>query len=103
MFAIITTYLSADRIDSKSSSLDIKEERDTTKGIVTFFGKPNAEYIRDEYIDYVNLEYGDMVLLQPGTPQVPLERKSFNAHFNNGKMYFVTQRRRIAMVLEKGL
>jgi len=85
----------------KSSSLDIKEEIDTTKGIVRFYGVPNKEYLRDEYIDFQTLDEGDLILLQPGTPQVPLERRAFNSHFNNGKMYFVTQRRRIAMILSK--
>jgi hypothetical protein len=86
----------------KVSSLDFKEEIDTTKGIVRFLGKPNKEYIREEYNDIDGLEVGDLVLLNPGTPQVPLERRSFNSHFDNGKLYFVVQRRRIAMILSKG-
>jgi hypothetical protein len=86
----------------KTSSLAFKEEIDPTKGIIRFYGVPNKEYIRDEYFDFQDLDEGDLILLQPNTPLVPLERKSFNAHFNKDKMYFVVQRRRIAMVLSKG-
>ena len=75
---------------------------DITKGIVRYVGKPNREYINENYVDFVDLEVGDEVLLSPRTALIPLERKSYMAKFDNDKLYWVVQARKIAMVLSKG-
>uniref|UniRef100_A0A6M3XKU1 Putative chaperonin n=1 Tax=viral metagenome TaxID=1070528 RepID=A0A6M3XKU1_9ZZZZ len=75
---------------------------DTTKGIIRFVGNSNREYIKPEYIDFLNLNAGDVVLLNPGTPIVYLERKKYLATFLGDELFFVVQRRKIAMILSKG-
>jgi hypothetical protein len=74
---------------------------DQTKGIVRYIGKPNKEYIMDNYVDFIDLEIGDEVLLSPKTPLINLERKSYLAKFDGDKLYWYVQRRRISMVLSK--
>jgi len=89
--------------ENKSSlAIDKKGEIDKTRGIVRFVGKPNKEYLRDNYVDFVNLEVGDEVLLAPNTALWLLERKKYLSSFDGENLYWVVQRRRIAFVLSKG-
>jgi len=83
-------------------AVDKKGDIDMTRGIVRFYGKPNREYIRPDYWDFQELENGDEVLLSPNTPLFYLERKKYLSSFNGDNLYWVVQRRRIAMVLSKG-
>lgn len=76
-------------------------EIDKTRGIVRYIGTPNREYQRKEYIDFVDLQVGDEVLLSVGTPMFFLERKNFLATLEGDKLFWVVQRRRIAMVLKR--
>jgi len=83
-------------------AVDKQGDVDKTRGIVRFVGKPNREYVRPSYVDFPELNLGDEVLLSPNTPLFYLERKSYLSSFDNGKLYWVVQRRRIAMILSKG-
>jgi len=83
-------------------AVDKQDDVDPTKGVIRFMGQPNREYIRSEYTDFLNLNVGDEVLLSPNTPLFYLERKSYLSSFDNGKLYWVVQRRRVAMILSKG-
>jgi len=83
-------------------AVDKKGEVDKTRGIVRFVGKPNKEYLNENYVDFLNLEVGDEVLLAPNTALWYLERKKYLSSFNDENLYWVTQRRRISMVLSKG-
>jgi len=78
------------------------ETIDMTRGIVRYAGKPNREYIFEQYCDFPVLENGDEVLLAPKTALTYLERKSYLAQFDGDKQYWVVQRRRVSMVLSKG-
>jgi len=82
-------------------AVDDRKE-DKTRGVIAFVGKPNREYIRPEYVDFKELEVGDEVMFNPGSPVFPLERKSYLAQFDGNNLYNVIQRRRIALVLSKG-
>jgi len=77
------------------------KKEDKTRGIVRYIGKPNREYVRPEYVDFKELEVGDEVMFNPGSPVFPLERKSYLAQFDGNNLYNVVQRRRIALVLSK--
>ena len=55
------------------------KKEDKTRGIVRYIGKPNREYVRPEYVDFKELEVGDEVMFNPGSPVFPLERKSYLA------------------------
>lgn len=82
-------------------AVDKKGELDKTRGTVRFVGKPNRAYLNKSHSDFLDLRGGDTVLFNAGTPLVPLERQKYNAHFLGDELFFVVQRRRIAMVLEK--
>ena len=90
------------RLKNKSS-LAVSEEGeiDMTRGIIRYVGKINREYLNDNYTDFKELEVGDEILLSPNSPLWYLERKSYLSTFNNDKLYWVVQRRRIALVLSK--
>jgi hypothetical protein len=81
-------------------AVEKKGELDKTRGIVRFAGKPNRAYINKGYVDFQDLREGDLVLFNPGTPMVPLERQKYNARFMGENLFYVVQRRRVAMVLE---
>ena len=85
--------------DSPLAVEDKKEDK--TRGIIRFVGKPNRSYLNPNYVDFVDLHIGDLVLFNPNTPLFPLERKSALAQFDGNNLYNVVQRRRIAMVLSK--
>lgn len=89
------------KVNDSPLAIDKKGEWDKTKGIVRFFGTPNRAYQGNAHTDFQDLQEGDVILLNPGTPLVPLERVKYNAHFLNEELFFVTQRRRIAMVVER--
>jgi len=84
-------------------AVDKQGEIDPTKGVIRFMGQPNREYIRSEYTDFLNLNIGDLVLLNPNTPLVLLERKKYLATFLGDELFFVVQRRKIAMILKKAI
>ena len=77
------------------------KKEDKTRGIVRYIGKPNREYVRPEYVDFKELEVGDEVMFNPGSPVFKLERLAALARFDNNNLYNVVQRRRIALVLSK--
>jgi hypothetical protein len=85
------------------NSLDTisKGELDMTRGIVRYLGKPNRAYIRDTYSDIKDLREGDLVQFAKGTPLFLLERRSWLALFDDDKLYWVVQRRRIALILKR--
>ena len=85
--------------DSPLAIEDRKEDK--TRGIIRFVGKPNRSYLNKNYVDFVDLHEGDLVLFNPNTPLFPLERRSTLAQFDGNNLYNVCQRRRIAMVLSK--
>ena len=89
-------------VNKSPLSLSKQGECDKTRGIVRYLGFANREYIAPQYVDFQNLEVGDEVLLSPKTPLFLLERKSYLASFDNEKLYWCVQRRRIALVLSKG-
>jgi hypothetical protein len=77
-------------------------EIDITRGIIRYAGKPNREYVQEQYFDFPVLENGDLVLFSPKTTPILLERNKYLAQFDGEKPYFVVQRRRISMILSKG-
>jgi len=90
-------------IENKSIlAISPKGEVDRTRGIVRYAGKPNREYLKDQYIDFPYLEDGDLVLFSPNTSPFLLERKRYLAEFEGDKLFWVVQRRRISIILEKG-
>jgi len=74
---------------------------DKTRGIIKYFGKPNKRYLRQEYNDFIDLREGDEVVFAPRTPLWYLERQKYNAFFDGDNIYWVVQRRRIAMVWKR--
>lgn len=89
-------------LENKSKLAVSKQgEVDKTRGIIRFIGRPPKEYQRKEYCDIKDLEVGDMVLLAPNAPLFLLERTTALSTFDGDNLYWVTQRRRISMVLSK--
>lgn len=85
------------------SSLDVTsaDAMDTTRGKVAFIGKPVSRYMRDVYTDIPDLQVGDVVQLEAKTPIVWLERKAMIATFDGDNLYFILQRRRISLIIER--
>lgn len=89
------------KINDSEFAVSKEGEVDKTRGIVRYVGEPNREYLRKEYVDFKDLSVGDEVLLSPGTPMILLERKKFSATLEDDKLFWVVQRRRIALILSK--
>jgi hypothetical protein len=95
-------YCIVERVHQKSlGSLDVlsQDRIDETRGIIRYCGSCNLEYENKKWTDFVELKEGDEVLFMPNHKPIPLERKSYNAHFEAGKLYYAVQRRYITMVL----
>jgi hypothetical protein len=86
---------------SHELAIDDKKE-DKTRGRIAFVGKPNRQYQKDEYIDFVDLRVGDLVVFNPNSPVFRLERMAAIATFDGNNLYNVIQRRRIGLVAERG-
>jgi len=74
---------------------------DMTRGKVAFVGKPVKTYKNASYSHIDDLRVGDEVLLDKNAPLFYLERSKQLATFDGDNQYWVTQRRRIAMVLNR--
>jgi len=101
---MLNGYVLLERVflENKSELAVSKQgEVDKTRGIVRYVGRPPKEYQRKEYCDIKDLEVGDMVLLAPNAPLFLLERTTALSTFDGDNLYWVTQRRRISMVLSK--
>jgi hypothetical protein len=95
-------YCIVERVHQKSlGSLDVlsQDRIDETRGIIRYCGSCNIEYENKKWTDFVELKEGDEVLFMPNHRPIPLERKSYNAHFEAGKLYYAVQRRYITMVI----
>lgn len=94
-------YCIVERVHQKSlGSMDVlSEDRiDETRGIIRYCGSCNIEYENKKWVDFEDLKEGDEVLFMPNHKPIPLERKTYNAHFEVGKLYYAVQRRYITMV-----
>lgn len=78
-----------------------KDKIDMTRGIVRYLGKPNRQYLRPQYVDMIDLKEGDLVQFEANTPLFLLERNRYLSLFNDNKLYWVVQRRRIALILKR--
>lgn len=87
----------------KISALDVlsEQEIDSSKGIVRFVGKCNKEYCDHTYADFPDIEVGDVVLIDKRHKLIPLERKKYNACFDDDNLYYATPRRFITMVIPR--
>jgi hypothetical protein len=85
---------------SKLSTLDVLEpEVDPTRGIVKWVGSNNRRYQTNGIADFVGLKEGDLVVIQKNCYPFYLERSKYNAHFDQGNLYFVIQGRHIMALL----
>lgn len=94
-------YCIVERVKQKSlSSMDVlsSKKTDESRGIIKYCGSCNLEYENKRWTDFVDLRAGDEVLFAKSHKPIPLEHKSYNAHFDNGKLYYAVQRRFITMV-----
>ena len=82
-------------------SLDVlsEQEIDQTRGRVKFVGSSNLEYCDHTYADFQDLQVGDLVLLDKRIKPIPLERKVYNACFDDDNLYYTIPRRFITMVI----
>jgi hypothetical protein len=74
---------------------------DKTQAKVVFMGNQVKRYMRDAYNDIPDIRVGDLVQLEPKTPLVWLERKAMIATFDGNNLYYVIQRRRVSLILER--
>ena len=88
---------------TKISELDVVSEGqiDTTRAIVKYIGKPNKAYKHPAYCDHPDLKVDDVVLLNPRTPFLYLERKKYFASFDGDNLYVVIPRRKISAVIKR--
>lgn len=96
-------YCIVEKVKQKSlGSLDVlsNTKTDETRGIIKYCGSCNTEYDNPRWVDIEDLKEGDEVLFMKGHQPIPLERKSYNATFDDGKLYYAVQRRFITMVLK---
>jgi co-chaperonin GroES (HSP10) len=83
------------------SPLDVTSEEkvDKTKGEVAYVGNPNKRYKNERYTDFKNLREGDVVLFDKKTTPFLLERQLYASRFDPDNLYWIVQRRGIAMVI----
>jgi co-chaperonin GroES (HSP10) len=97
-------YCLVEKVEKKSlGSLDLLSEQniDLTRGVIRYMGSKNKSYHNKFYSDDIDVQIGDEVLFTDDNYPIPLERFKYNATFDNGKMYFATQRRFMAAVLSQ--
>ena len=86
------------------SPLDVTsaERVNKTQGIVRFIGSCNKRYRQEDQTDLQDLKEGDVVQFEKkGVPWL-LERTKYNNFFSEkGELFWVIQRRKIAMVIER--
>ncbi len=87
----------------KLSELDVTSENkiDKTKAIIRYVGTCNRSYKIKSYIDHTDLQPGDEVLLERGTPFLFLERKDYAASFNGSELYLIIPRRKVVAVINR--
>ena len=88
----------------KLSELDVTSTGaiDKTRGEVAYIGSCNKQYKNERYDDFVDLRVGDVVLFDKKAIPVALERTSYNNQFSeDGEIFWVLQRRSIAMIIER--
>ena len=88
----------------KLSDLDVTSEdkEDKTRGKVRFIGSCNKRYRKEEDVDFADLRVGDTVLLDKKAAPFLLQRTKYNDFFSDtGEKFFVVQRRKIAMVVDR--
>lgn len=85
------------------SALDVtsKDKIDKTRGIIRYIGEPVKRYLREQYTDIEDLREGDLVQFEPKTPLYLMERLKETALFNDDKLYFIVQRRRVSMLIQR--
>lgn len=85
----------------KLSDLDVVSENHyyDDRGIVRFIGSANKKYTSRDQVDDINVEVGQTAYLKSGYKPFLLERNENLGVFDNGKMYYCVQRRRIMFVV----
>jgi len=85
----------------QTSEYDVFTDKklDTTKAIVRHVGRPIHEYQTPMNGDMQDVQAGDIAHFIKGFIPYMLERKKYLAAFEGDTQYYVTQRRRIALVL----
>ena len=88
---------------SSISELDVTSEDiiDKTIGEIAYVGSCNSQYQNPNYYDFQDLQKGDVVLFDRKTTPFLLERQKFSSQFDRENLYWVVQRRGIAMVLNR--
>jgi len=86
------------------SKFDIlsSNKTDIHKGIARYVGKPVIEYQTPLNYDHKDVQVGDLVTFDKNYVPYYLERKKIMAEFDDDNLYFVAQRRRIAMTQREG-
>ena len=89
--------------EKKLSDLDaLSEDKvDKTKGIIEFIGEAPTRYIREEYSHIEDLRVGDEVAFDKKAPIFLLERTKALATFDGDRLFWVIQRRRISLILNR--
>jgi hypothetical protein len=87
----------------KLSHLDAlsEDQIDKSRGTIAFIGNAPKRYLREEYCHIDDLRVGDEVVFDPKTPLFLLERTKSLTKFNGDNLYWVCQRRRISLVLNR--
>ena len=85
---ILNGYVLLEEVYSgpESDTLILEKKKDPLHGIVRFMGG-KRNYYSPLRTDEIDIEIGDTVLLRKGMHNVPFERQSYLATFDNGKMY----------------
>lgn len=86
---------------SKLSELDVLSEQKAyeDRGIIKYFGTPNSTYIGDKYSDNIKIEQGQLAFFKPGWKPFLLERKTYFATFEEDKLFWLAQRRRLIFTI----
>lgn len=74
---------------------------DKSRGIIAFIGKAPKSYLHASHSHIDDLRVGDEVLFDKNAPIFYLERLGSIATFDGNNQYWVCQRRRIAMILNR--
>ncbi len=77
----------------------LPQELDKTRGIVRFTGSDNKRYHAKGAVDLKGIKEGDTVVIDERSYIVWLERFQYNSNFDNGKQYYVIQKRYLLAIL----
>jgi hypothetical protein len=101
---MLNGYTLCEEIYKKAlSALDVTSQNHIEQNLVkiSFLGTPNKRHLREEYQDFIDLDVGDIAVVDKKFKPFALERQLYASKFDDKKLYSVVPRRRIMAVIKE--